>query len=95
MNFNPFLDLVVTILSLYNNILMVWLIASLLIYFDVINSRQPFVYKLMSFLNKLVVPILDKIKKVVPPIAGVDISVVILYLALRFITNIIYAYFYS
>ncbi len=94
MNFNPFIDLISRILNLYTSVLTIWVVVSLLIYFNIVNSRQPMVNKIMYFLNGLVVPALERIRKVVPTIGGVDISVVVLYLLITFITNILYTYFY-
>lgn len=94
MNFNPVIELAIKILSLYNSMVGIWLVATLLIYFGIINHHQPFVRKMMDFLNRLVQPALDKIRKYMPPIAGIDISVVILYLIINFISNVLYTYFY-
>jgi YggT family protein len=94
MNLNPFIDLISKILGLYNTILTVWVIISLLIYFGIVNSYQPVVSKIMYFLNGLILPVLERIRKFVPTIGGVDISVVVLYLLITFITNILYTYFY-
>jgi YggT family protein len=95
MNFNPFIDLIAQVLNLYNGILSVWVIMSLLIYFDIINKQQTIVYKVMHFLNSLVLPILEKIRKIIPPIGNVDISVIVLYLLIKFVIDILYTYFYG
>ncbi len=94
MNFNPFIDLVISILAWYRFVVTAWFIVSFLIYFDIVNSRQLVVQKIMYFLNALVLPALDRIKKVVPTVGGVDFSVLVLYLLITFITNILYTYFY-
>ncbi len=94
MNFNPFIDLIIKVLDLYNSVLTVWVILSLLIYFDIINKYQRIVYKVMYFLNGMIQPILDKIRKVIPSIGGLDIAVIILYLLIKFIISILYTYFY-
>ena len=94
MNLNPFIDLISKILGLYNSILTVWVVVSLLIYFGIVNSHQPIVSKIMYFLNGLVLPVLERIRRFVPVIGGVDVSVVVLYLLITLITNILYTYFY-
>ena len=94
MNFNPFIDLIINVLDLYNGILVVWLAISLLIYFDIVNKRQAIVQKVMYFLNGLILPVLNRIRKAVPLIGGVDISVVVLYLLIGFIIGLLKAYFY-
>lgn len=92
---NPFVELIRSILGLYNGVVLFWLIGSLLIYFDIVNYNQPLVKKAMYFLNAMVMPALQRIRKIIPPIGGVDISVVALYLAIRFVDNILLTYFYS
>ena len=61
-----------------------WLVA-----FDVINLRNRFVYNVARFLDAVSRPVLRPIQKVIPPIGGVDISPVIVFLiiggALRFL----------
>ena len=96
MNLNPFIDLIARVLNLYNWALTVWVILSLLIYFDVINKHQRIVYKVMYFLNGLIEPVLDKIRRIIPAvIGGVDISVIVLYLLISFVIKILYTYFYQ
>jgi hypothetical protein len=56
--------------------------------------HQPIVSKIMYFLNGLVLTVLERIRRFVPVIGGVDVSVVVLYLLITLITNILYTYFY-
>lgn len=94
MNLNPFIDLVASAISLYTFLLIGWIIVSWLISFDIINRYSPFVQRAMHFLARITDPLLNPIRKVVPPIASVDISPIILFLILNFVRNALYTYFY-
>ncbi|AIL65515.1 YGGT family protein [Rickettsiales bacterium Ac37b] len=95
MNINPAIDLIAQIISLYNLILIVWIIMSWLVYFNILNKHQPLVQKLMHALTKLVEPVLNYIRNYIPTIGGIDLSAIVLFLALGFIKNVLYTYFYK
>ncbi|MFV9876179.1 MAG: YggT family protein [Rickettsiales endosymbiont of Dermacentor nuttalli] len=95
MNLNPAIDLIGQIISLYNLVLIVWIVVSWLIYFNIVNKYQPFIRKLMYALAKLVEPVLNYIRSFIPPIGGIDLSAIVLFLALDFIKNALYTYFYK
>ena len=61
-----------------------WLIA-----FNVVNTRNRFVYSVAETLYRLTEPALRPIRRVLPNLGGIDISPVILILFLMFITNVI------
>ena len=49
----------------------------MLVAFDVINLRNPFVYNVSRFLDAVTRPLLRPVQKVVPALGGVDISPII------------------
>ena len=57
-------------------------VISLLINFDVLNPRQPLVYSIWSGLNRLLEPIYSPIRRVLPPMAGLDFSPLVVIIAL-------------
>lgn len=95
MNLNPFLDLIVTVLNLYGIVLLVWVIMSLLLAFNLINRYHPFVQKLSLVLFQLTEPILRPIRRFLPDLGNIDISPVIVFLLIQFINNVIRTYFYT
>lgn len=95
MNINPFIDLINSIITLYNYILIVWIILSWLISFNIVNPYQPLVQHLNYFLKKLTEPVLNLIRSIIPPLGGIDLSAIILFLLLGFIRNSLYTYFYK
>lgn len=82
------------VLGLYGWLLIAWVITSWLISFDVINTRNRLVYAITDFLYRITEPALRPIRRVVPSIGGIDISPVILYLAIWFVRSLLREYFW-
>ncbi len=64
--------------------LMSWLIA-----FNVINTRNRVVYMIGDFLDRVTEPLLRPIRQVLPNFGGIDLSPVVLLLAIVFIQNVL------
>lgn len=79
---NALLGLVV--LALILNAILSWLVA-----FDVINLRNRFVYQFSHFLEAVTRPLLAPLRKVIPPLGGVDITPIILILLISGIQRFI------
>lgn len=94
MNFNPFIHLITTVTSLYAWILIVHIILSWLVSFQVINPYQPFVSKLQFVLYRLTEPVLGRIRRYMPNLGGIDISPIVVFLLIQFINEALYTYFY-
>lgn len=94
MNVNPFIDLIGTIITLYNWVLIAWIILSWLIAFNIVNRYQPFVRNVMSVLGRLTEPVLSRIRRFMPNLGPIDLSPIVLFLALGFLKSILYTYFY-
>ncbi len=66
-------------------------IMSWLIQFDVLNVRQPLVYQIWSMLNRILEPLYAPIRKVIPPMGGIEITplvlLVTLFIAQRLLIN--------
>ena len=69
LNFIVFTIVVSAILS--------WLVA-----FDVINTRNQFVYSVVRFLDAVTRPVLAPVRRIIPPLGGVDISPIIVILVI-------------
>ncbi len=83
------LQLIDTILQLYIYVIFAMVILSWLITFNVINLNNRFVYMLWDVVNKLTDPLLRPIRRFLPSFGGLDISPVILLLAIFFLRNFI------
>ena len=58
-------------------------ILSWLIAFDVLNVRNPTVYRIASMLDRLTQPLLAPIRRFIPNMGGLDISPIVLILLLQ------------
>jgi len=95
MNLNPFIILASQIISLYNFLIIVYCVAGWLINFNILNGNNKYVSKLMSTFGKLVEPLLERVRKFLPNLDGIDISPIVAILALVFIKNVLFTYFYT
>jgi YggT family protein len=81
----PFIWLFNQVISIYSFLLIAYVILTLLISFNIINSRQPFVAAVGEFLYRITEPLLAPIRRRMPNLGPIDISPVMLLLALQFI----------
>jgi YggT family protein len=86
---NAILQLVLTILDMYKYVIFAMVILSWLISFNVINLNNRFVYMLWDVVNKLTEPLLLPIRRFLPNLGGIDISPIVLLLAIFFLSNFI------
>ena len=91
-----------SILVLFNDIvrLYIWVLvinaaASWLVAFNVINTNNRFVYSVLEISYKLTDPPLRYIRSFMPNLGTVDISPIVLILALVFLRNFINEIFYK
>ncbi|MDX1949443.1 MAG: YggT family protein [Rickettsiales bacterium] len=89
----PFIALINLILELFSLVIFVYIIVQLLIYFEIVNKYQPLVSRIMGFLSGVIEPILNKIRKYIKPINGVDISPVLLLISIHFVQYCLTYYF--
>jgi YggT family protein len=85
----PVLQVVSVALDLYKWVVIIWVILSWLVAFNVINSRNQFVSTIGRALDQLVEPAVRRIRRHVPSFGNVDISAVILFLIILLIQLII------
>jgi len=81
----PVVWLISTVIQLYIYVLILQVIMSWLIAFNVINTRNRFVYVLADVAYKLTEPALRPIRRILPNFGGIDLSPVVLMLLLFFI----------
>ena len=89
---NSLLALIIQIINLYKFILLIYIIATWLISFNIINTSNRFVYSVMEVLYRLCEPSLRLVRKYVPNYGNIDISPIIVYLLLWFIQSLLIEY---
>ncbi|MEM7568258.1 MAG: YggT family protein [Pseudomonadota bacterium] len=80
-------QLIDTLLMLYAWAIIISAIISWLIAFNVINTRNQFVYAVTDMLHRITEPLLRPIRRIVPDLGGVDISPILLYFAIQFLVR--------
>jgi YggT family protein len=88
------LDIILILLQLYWWVLLIMIIMSWLISFNVINTRNQFVATVWQVLNQLTEPVLKPIRRFMPNFSGLDLSPLIAFLLIFFIQSIIGYYIY-
>jgi YggT family protein len=88
------LDIVMVVLNLYTWIIIAGAILSWLIAFGVVNIRNDFVRSIWNLFLALTEPFLRPIRNFLPSTGGIDISPIILLLAVMLIERIIIYYIY-
>ena len=89
---NPFVWLILNLLDLYFYVILASVIMSWLIGFNVINGANPYVRQIGYALHRLTEPLLGPIRRFLPDLGGIDISPIILLLALQFVRYLIVYY---
>ena len=75
-------QLIDTIIALYMWALIISVVLSWLVQFNVINTSNRFVYTIGDFLYRITEPVLGRIRSVIPSVGGIDLSPMILILVL-------------
>jgi YggT family protein len=88
------LDIVMVILNLYTWVIIAGAVLSWLIAFGVVNIRNDFVRSIWNLFLALTEPFLRPIRNFLPSTGGIDISPIILLLAVMLIERIIIYYIY-
>ena len=85
--FIPLLSLISSIIGLYTWIVIIHIIMSWLVNFNIINTSNQFVSIINNFLYAATEPILQRIRRFLPSISGLDLSPMVLIFALMFLSN--------
>src|SRR6201986_5633822 len=83
------LDFIDWLLGFYVFILIVTAIMSWLVAFSVINTRNDFVRQVLYTLELLTEPVLRPIRRFVPPLGGLDLSFLVLFILIQLIRMVI------
>jgi YggT family protein len=79
MRMNPIFFLLIELLEIYKWIVIAAVIVSWLIVFNVINTYNNFVRSLLHMLSALTEPVFRRVRKFLPPMGGLDLSPIIVF----------------
>ena len=89
---NSLLILIIQIINLYQFVLIVYIILTWLLNFNIVNYSNKFVYMIMDTMHRLCSPTLNLVRRYIPTIGAIDLSPVVVYLTLWFIKNLLIEY---
>lgn len=75
-------ELIRALLGLMQIVLIVYVVISWLYAFDIVGRRNAFVSTIWEFTRRVSDPMLRPLRRLIPPIAGVDLSVMVMILIL-------------
>lgn len=81
---SPLLQLLIWLMII--NAVLSWLVA-----FNVVNAHNQFVNQIYRFTNAITDPLLRPLRKVIPPLGGMDITPIILILLIQFVDRYVLA----
>ncbi len=82
---DPITALILTVLDIYKWIVIAAVVASWLIAFNVINLHNNIVRSIVRFLDALTEPVFRQVRRVIPPVGGLDLSPIVVFMAIWFI----------
>jgi len=86
------LGLLLQIISLFQFILIIYIIGTWLVNFNIINTSNRFIYTIMDAMYRLCEPSLNFVRKYVPVFGSIDMSPIIVYLGLWFLKSLLIEY---
>ncbi len=82
---NALFWLIDQVIGLYITLVIVQVVLSWLVAFNVVNTSNRFVYLVGDFLHRVTEPALRPIRRLLPSMGGMDLSPVVLILGLYFL----------
>src|SRR3954468_21415664 len=82
---NPVAALLIEVLEIYKWIVIAAVIVSWLTAFNVINQYNNFVRTVLRILITLTEPVFRQIRRVIPPIGGLDLSPIVVFVIFCFL----------
>ena len=82
--------LVDSVINIYIWLIIINVILSWLVSFNVLNTQNRFVFAVLNVTHQLTDPVLNKIRRYIPNLGSIDISPVVLILLLIFIRNLFF-----
>jgi YggT family protein len=82
---NPIAALLIAVLEFYKWVVIAAVIVSWLTAFNVINQHNNFVRTVLRMLYALTEPVFRPIRRIIPPMGGLDLSPIIVFLIIWFL----------
>ena len=86
----PLVWLILTVIDIYTWIVIVGIVLSWLVAFNVVNTSNRFVYTVGDMTHRLTEPVLRPIRNILPNLNGIDLSPLALILGLIVLKKIVF-----
>jgi YggT family protein len=86
---NPLIWLIDTVFGLYTFVIIAAVVSSWLIAFGVLNTANHFVRQIVQVLYALTEPVFRQVRRIIPPIAGLDLSPIVVLIAIQFLNYLL------
>jgi YggT family protein len=83
---NPIIWLLQELIGLYWWVVIVAVVMSWLVAFGVVNTFNPFARTVVRFLDAVTEPVFRQVRRIIPPIGGLDLSPLIVLILLEFLS---------
>lgn len=84
--FVPFIVILLRLIDLYTWVIIIAVVMSWLVAFGVINTYNQVARTIVRGLEAVTEPVFRQVRRVIPPIGGLDISPLIVLIFLQFVT---------
>jgi YggT family protein len=81
-----------TLIDLYELVIIVAVVASWLIVFGVLSTRNQFARSLINALDALTEPVFRQVRRVIPSFGGIDFSPIIVFIVLEVVRRLVNGY---
>lgn len=83
------ITLLIFALDVYFWLIIATVVVSWLVIFEVLNTRNKWVYKLCNLLNRATNPLVLRLRKYIPPLGGVDLTPMVIIFGIYFLQVIL------
>ena len=89
---NSLLYLIIQIINLFQFVLIIYIVLTWLVNFNIINTSNRFVYSILDALYRLCEPSLNFVRRYMPTFGAIDLSPIVVYLVLWFMKSLLIEY---
>lgn len=88
---NTIIHLLIQLLDIYLWLIILTIVVSWLVVFDVLNTRNKWVYKFVTLLNRLTNPGMAQLRRIIPPLGGIDLTPMAMMLIIYVVQGLLYS----
>ena len=90
--YNPIVWLLLQLINLYTWVIIIAVVVSWLVAFGVINIHNQIARMIVQALDAVTEPVFRQVRRIVPALGGLDISPLIVLIALQFLSYVLVYY---